>query len=207
MGSGTLRLLVVAALVGSCGRRELAFGGAMLRLAERVADAEFAVRAPLPLEGIVDEVVWVRDGLANVIVSLRSADGVGGAAGGHALLRFGLPLIPAPPEAGGPDLPEIVGFPLERISTADPKAPANGFWLQGGQLGVVHSTAFRLPETLHLRYTVYAAQLAGTALGAGFARADMLVVRARRGPVSALALALPTGATSRETSSTTARPR
>jgi arylsulfatase A-like enzyme len=195
MRAGTLTLLLAAALAGACGRRELAFGGAVLRLEERVADAELAVRAPLPLEGIVDEVVWVRDGLANVIVSLRSADGVGGAAGGHALLRFGLPLVPAPPEAGGPDLPEIVGFPLERISTADPKAPANGFWLEGGQLGVVHSTAFRLPETLHLRYTVYAAQLAGTALGAGFARAETLVVRSRRGPVSATSLALPTGAT------------
>jgi len=169
----------------------------MLRLTERIDEAEIDVRAPLPLHKVVDEVVWVRDGLANVVVNLRLRDGVGGAGAGRVLKRFALPLMPAPLSEGGALLPEVVGLPLSLVSQTEAKTQGNGFWLQGEQLGIVHGPVVTLPDTFQLRYTVYAAQLAGTAVGAGFSAEDVFVVRSRAGAVSTNAIALPTGSTLR----------
>src|SRR5690606_11973967 len=93
--AGLFAVLVLGGATAACARREPAYPGAVLPLAERLSGARLAVEAPLALEGLVEEVEWVRDGLASVVVRLEGEDAVGGAHQQRALWRWQLPLAPA----------------------------------------------------------------------------------------------------------------
>jgi arylsulfatase A-like enzyme len=189
-------LCAAGAALCACSRRELEFAGARLPFGDRLEGARFEVKDPLPVADLVDEVLWVRDGLAGIVVELDGDDGVEERAGQRALTRWTLPLLPAPLEAGGPELPELIDLPLPLLEDGLDDERPNGFWIEDdGHLAVLSAPGRERPGELTLQYTVYAANLAGTALGAGFPLRDLLALRARHGDFSAEALALPAGST------------
>ena len=189
--------LLVLATASGCADRELAHEAAVLSLTDRLEVGALDVPTPLPLSGVLEEVVWVREGLAGVVVELDAADGIGGAADGMVLTRWHLPLLSAPAPHGGGGQPELMGLPIPLfVPQMEPEGPtAIGFWVHDSELAIVHPNGQDLPERIRLRYVVYAAQLAGTALGAGFTRTDLLGLQIDRGSSSVEAIAIPSGAT------------
>jgi arylsulfatase len=169
----------------------LEYGAARLFLQERLESADLRAE---PLEAAEDlaEVLWVRAGLAGVVVELDPEDAAVKEDQGRILTRFELPLLPAPAEVAE-DLPEILDLSIPRLDGPGDERTA-GFWIENGRLSVLRPAARDLPDPLRLCYTIYAAQLAGSSHAAGRERRDLLGVRARRGNHSAEAIAIPSGA-------------
>jgi arylsulfatase A-like enzyme len=184
-----LSLLLV--LAGACSPRELSLEAARLPLGLRLSTARLDVHETPEVQG-VQEVLWVSAGLAGIAVELAQEDGKTSRIGDRQVVRWRLPVPPAPPSAGD-ELPELLDLDLPRMEVGEKRG--NGYWIEDGHLVIIHGASKELPETLRLAYTVHAARLAGTGHAAGVAPADMLLVRARRGDFSAEALALPSSAT------------
>ena len=188
------------ATLASCRDSELRYDGSALELADGPDRWSLDVPSPLPLSGIVEEVSWLEQGLAGIIVELPLSDGEGGLGEGLRLTRWTLPLPAAQHVPAAHMLPALAGLPMERLASGTEslaEGQQGGFWVQGSELAILHRANRKLPETLRLRYPIHAAHLAGTALGAGFAAEDVHVVRVVRGLTSVRALALPSPSTLR----------
>lgn len=181
------------ALSGGCAERELEHVGALLTLTDRLEVSTLELGTPTETPAALEEVLWVREGLAAVVVGLKKADAIRG--GEQAYRRWQLPLPAAPAPFGGEGQPELLGM---KLALHDPDAagrPALAFWVQGRELAITKGMDKALPQDMRLRYVVHAAHLAGTAQAAGVSTGDLLGIRLDRGASSSVAIAIPTGST------------